>query len=208
MAATGITTEKMAKTPTLETQRLILRPISLADSEAIQKYFNDWEIIKNLSTVIPWPYPSNGAENYISEDALKRIRDISALIWVLVPKSGPDEAIGVIDFSPGGGAHGDRGFWIASKHQRQGLMSEAIARVNDFLFFTLKIEKFTVVNAKNNVGSRRVKEKTGAKFLKYGTLNHHSGETKTETWEVTRENWVRFKTTPKTENNESKLGVV
>jgi len=63
------------KTPALETERLILRPLTLDDAPAIQKYFNDWHIIKNLSKAVPWPYPANGAENFIKENALPRMNN-------------------------------------------------------------------------------------------------------------------------------------
>lgn len=181
------------KTPTLETERLILRPISLDDAPAIQKHFNDWEIIKNLTTAVPWPYPDNGAETFIRNNALPNMSEKGHMIWVLVPKSGPDEAIGIIDFGLNKTAHGDRGFWISRQFEGQGLMTEAIAKVNDFLFFELGIKKYKVSNAVSNKGSRRVKEKTGAVFIGHGTLEHNSGENTIEVWEVTKENWEKIR---------------
>ncbi len=181
------------KTPVLETERLILRPISMDDAPAIQKHFNNWEIIKNLAMVVPWPYPDDGAETFIRENALPRMRDKGDMIWVIIPKAGPQEAIGVIDFGIGKSAHGERGFWLAQEFQGQGMMSEAVAAVNDFLFFDFGLEKFTVVNALMNSASRRVKEKTGAVFLRHGELEHHNGESRTEVWEVTRENWATIR---------------
>ena len=72
-------------------------------------------------------------------------------------------------------------------------MSEAIAAVNDYLFFEVGLEKFTVLNAKSNITSRRVKEKTGAVFIGLTELEHHSGETEAELWDITRENWEKIK---------------
>lgn len=181
------------KTPVLETDRLILRPISIGDAPAIQKHFNDWEIIKNLATVVPWPYPDDGAEVFIRENVLPRVENKGHMVWVITLKEHPDEAVGVIDFGISKSAHGDRGFWIATHLQGQGLMSEACAAVNDYLFFEMGLEKFTVVNAKTNIGSQRVKEKTGAVFIGSGELEHHNGETETHIWEVTRENWNRIR---------------
>jgi [ribosomal protein S5]-alanine N-acetyltransferase len=40
-------------TPTLHTRRLILRPVALPDAPAIQRHFNNWNIIQNLATVVP-----------------------------------------------------------------------------------------------------------------------------------------------------------
>ncbi|MCB9983975.1 MAG: GNAT family N-acetyltransferase [Rhodospirillales bacterium] len=181
------------KTPILETQRLILRPISLDDAPAIQKHFNNWEIIQNLSMQVPWPYPDDGAETFIRDSVLPRIAEKGNMIWVLVSKFGSDEAIGIIDFGQNETKHGDRGFWIAEEFQGQGLMSEAVVCVNDFLFFELGLEKFRVTNAKNNEASRKVKQKTGAQFIGMQKLKHHNGEEESEIWEVTRENWARIR---------------
>ena len=70
-------------------------------------------------------------------------------------------------------------------------MSEAVSAVNDFAFRTLGIERFHVCNAATNMASRRVKQKTGAEFVGYIELAHHSGQTLAEKWRVTRENWLR-----------------
>lgn len=54
-------------TPTLQTRRLVLRPLALSDAAAIQRHFNNWNIIKNLASVVPWPYPDDGAETFIKQ---------------------------------------------------------------------------------------------------------------------------------------------
>jgi hypothetical protein len=43
--------EMSMDTPTLYTRRLILRPLALSDASAIQRHFNNWNIIQNLATV-------------------------------------------------------------------------------------------------------------------------------------------------------------
>jgi ribosomal-protein-alanine N-acetyltransferase len=47
--------------PDLETLRLILKPLEIADSGQIQSLFADWEILRYLTASIPWPYPPDGA---------------------------------------------------------------------------------------------------------------------------------------------------
>jgi hypothetical protein len=42
----------------------------------------------------------------------------------------------------------------------------------------------------SNAASRRVKQKTGAEFVGYIELSHHNGQSKSERWRVTRENWL------------------
>ena len=69
-------------------------------------------------------------------------------------------------------------------------MTEAIIAVQDFLFFDRGIESFIVLNAKTNKRSRRVKEKTGARYLGMAKLDHHEGISDAVKWEVIRESWA------------------
>jgi ribosomal-protein-alanine N-acetyltransferase len=179
-------------TPILQTRRLILRPLAMADAPAIQRHFNNWNIIKNLASVVPWPYPDDGAETFIRQQLDKIVAGEEIYDWVLVLRSGDGQAIGNINLRPrSGGAKGNRGFWLAEPYWNQGLMTEAVAAVNDFAFRTLGLESFHVCNAVSNAASRRVKQKTGAEFVGHVELLHHSGQSKAEKWKVTRENWLR-----------------
>jgi len=177
-------------TPIIETPRLILRPLALTDAPAIQRHFNNWNIIKNLASVVPWPYPDDGAETFIKMQ-LERIAQGGAIYqWVPVLRSG-GEAIGNISFHPGPDKpKGNRGFWLAEPYWNQGLMTEAIASVNNFAFITLGIESFFVCNIASNVASRRVKQKTGAEFVGHIEVPHHNGQSKSEHWKVTRDGWL------------------
>mgnify|MGYP000959960047 CR=1 FL=1 len=179
------------ETPVIQTQRLILRPMALSDAPAIQRQFNNWNVIKTLATVVPWPYPGDGAEAFIRRELAKIAAGEEVYQWVLVLRGGDGEAIGNINFRPrANGRKGNRGFWLAEPYWNHGLMTEAIAAVNDFAFLTLGLESFLVCNAVSNVASRRVKQKTGAKFVGYIELAHHNGESEAEQWKVTRESWL------------------
>lgn len=181
------------KTPVLETERLTLRPISLSDAPAVQKYFNNWNIIRNLATAVPWPYPDDGAETFIRDVCIPETEKGNFMVWVIIPKSGPDEAIGIVHYRKIPINDGQRGFWLAEPFQGRGYMTEAVTAVQDCLFFTLGIDRFTVANALSNTKSHRIKEKTGAKFLRYIEIPHHSGESVSELWEVTRESWEKIR---------------
>ncbi len=174
------------KTPTLETDRLILRPISLGDTPAIQKYFDNWEIIKFLQA--PWPYPQDGAITHIRDVTLPAVKAGEQISWAITMKQ-TEEFIGRIDYrlkkEPP-----DRGFWLAIPFQGQGYMTEAIAATQDYIFKDYGLDYFIVKNLKSNTSSRRVKEKTGAIFtgLKKEPCTHHL-EGPTEVWEVTKKSW-------------------
>ena len=192
------------KTPLLETQRLILRPVSLGDAPAIQKHFNNWNIIQQLPKDVPWPYPEGAAEYYMKEDLFPRIESGDTHSWVLVLKEeGPEsEAIGSIEFRLKKARDGNRGFWLAEPHWGKGLMTEALYPVHEFVFGDLGVTEFTICNAIGNDKSARVKEKTGARFVEVIDLPHHNGMDQAELWEVTKESWEQISVIP----NERKRG--
>lgn len=51
--------------PTLTTERLLLKPLVAEDAVQIQKLYPRWEIVRYMVSSVPWPYPDNGAENYV-----------------------------------------------------------------------------------------------------------------------------------------------
>ncbi|CCE02699.1 GNAT family N-acetyltransferase [Bradyrhizobium sp. STM 3809] len=179
-------------TPELHTARLILRPLALSDAPAIQRHFDNWNIIRNLAATVPWPYPADGAETFVRLQLDKIAAGEEIYQWVLVLRDGDGEAIGNIHFRPRAeSVKGHRGFWLAEPYWKRGLMSEAIAAVNDFAFDVLGLDQFIVCNVATNAASRRVKQKTGAEFIGLIDLAHNNGETRSEQWVVRRETWLQ-----------------
>ncbi len=139
-------------TPILHTSRLVLRPLALTDAPAIPRHFNNWNIIKNLASVVPWPYPEDGAVSFIRHQLDKITASEQSYHWVLALQSGDGQAIGSISFRPQPESlKGNRGFWLAEPYWNLGLMTEAIEAVNDFVFNILDIESFYVLNAPSNL---------------------------------------------------------
>jgi [ribosomal protein S5]-alanine N-acetyltransferase len=178
------------KTPTLESPRLILRPVTMADAPAIQRYFSNWEVIQHLSTGVPWPYPDDGAESFLRDVCLPKMAAGDAMVWAIVLKGGPGEAVGLLDYKERDEGMGHRGFWLATHLHGQGYMTEAVVAFQDYVFLELGIERIIVMNARSNPGSRRIKEKTGARFLEEVEIPHRSGDGIGQRWEVTREAWA------------------
>jgi RimJ/RimL family protein N-acetyltransferase len=179
---------------TLETERLILRPLVLEDHIAIQKYFPHWEIVKYLNIVVPWPYPDNGAYEFLSKIALPAMASGNDFLWGIISKEETEEVIGVIHLRSKPTADGSRGFWLAQEFQGRGYMTEAVAAVNHHAFADLGFETIIIKNAKGNAGSRRVKEKTGAKLLRTEpTTSYIGGFKESEVWELTKAGWDAFK---------------
>jgi hypothetical protein len=60
--------------PAITTARLILKPLELADADAVQRVFPQWEIVRLMASHILWPYPSDGALTFVRDTALPAMR--------------------------------------------------------------------------------------------------------------------------------------
>ena len=177
--------------PTLETSRLWLRPLELADAEQTQKLFPRWEIVRFLTTAVPWPYPPDGALTYYRDVALPASKRGEAWHWSLRLKANPNELIGSISLIRLGDEN--RGFWLGLPWQRQGLMSEACDAATDFWFNVLNLPVLRVPKAIANSASRRISEKQGMRVIATMERQYVGGTFPAELWEITAEEWRRRK---------------
>jgi len=175
--------------PNLESERLLLVPLSLDDVPGIQRHFANWDIIQHLSDRVPWPYPQDGALTFVRDFALPSVDRGEQIVWAIRLKVEPGETVGLISYEAKDTGLGNRGFWLARHLHGQGYMTEAVGLFQDFVFTELGLESFVVMNAVDNPASRRIKEKTGAKFLGEVHSPHRNGTTRTERWLVTRQSW-------------------
>ena len=174
-------------TPALETRRLLLRPLDLADAEQIQVVFPHWEIVRYLAAQVPWPYPADGALHFIRDLALPAVERGEAWHWTLRLKSAPDQIIGSIDLRKK--ENDNRGFWLIPAWQHQGLMTEACEAVTDFWFNTLGFPSLRAPKAVGNAASRRISEKQGMRLVAVEDRDYVSGRLPSELWEITAEEW-------------------
>ena len=174
-------------TPTLETRRLLLRPLEIADAEEVQILFPRWEIVRYLANRVPWPYPPDGAYAYYRDVALPAVERGEEWHWMLRLKSNLSELIGCISLMRR--ENENRGFWLGSPWQGQGLMSEACEVVTDYWFDTLKFPVLRVPKAVANAASRRISEKQGMRVIATEDREYVCGRLPTEIWEITANEW-------------------
>ena len=148
-------------TQVIETERLILRPYRPDDAEAMYRnWASDPEVVRFLT----WPVHSSvQVTETIVSGWVARYEDPSCYNWGITRK-GRDEVIGSISV-----VHTDEnvsaaeiGYCLSRACWRQGIMSEALKAIMDFLFG----EGFLRVCAChdiNNPASGRVMEKAGMK---------------------------------------------
>jgi len=177
--------------PTLVTERLILRGVTEADAESYERHFVDYEVIRHLSADVPWPYPADGVRNFIRE-AILPAQGHDRWVWGLHRKDA-DGMIGQIDLRRHG-TRKNRGFWLGRAFWGRGYMTEAVSRVNDFAFDELGFERLLFANAVGNEASRKIKLKTGARFIGVapGTFVD-AAYTQQEMWELTKEQWLAWR---------------
>jgi RimJ/RimL family protein N-acetyltransferase len=177
--------------PEGRTERLILKPLALRDAEQIQQVFPQWEVVRYLRNIVPWPYPPNGARQYLEEMALPAMERGAEFHWTLRLKSQPDGVIGVISLKTNDEDH--RGFWLGVPWHGQGLMSEAAAWANDFWFVTLGRPLLRVGKAVDNRASRRISEKQGMRLVGVHEKDYVAGRLPSETSEITAGEWRAWK---------------
>jgi ribosomal-protein-alanine N-acetyltransferase len=178
-------------TPTLETRRLLLRPLELADAEQAQRIFPHWEVVRYLNNRVPWPYPSDGVQTYYRDVALPAIERGEEWHWSIRLKSAPSQMIGCISLMNRlmNREDANRGFWLGLPWHGQGLMSEACEAVTDYWFEVLNFPVLRVPKAAANLASRRISEKTGMRLVEVTEREYVSGRLSTEVWEIAREEW-------------------
>lgn len=177
--------------PTLTTERLLLQPLALEDAEQVQQIFPQWEIVRYLNAIVPWPYPPDGALAYYRDSALPAMARGDEWHWTLRLRSGPARIIGVIGLIRG--ESDNRGFWIVPECRRQGLGTEAVIAVTDYWFNLLGFPVLRAPKAVANVASSRISQKTGMRLI--GTIERNlvSGRQPCELWEITAEEWRAFR---------------
>jgi ribosomal-protein-alanine N-acetyltransferase len=172
--------------PHLQTSRLLLRPLELADAVQAQLLFPHWEIVRYLANTVPWPYPQDGAYIYYRDAALPAMDRGDQWHWTLRLKTEPDRLIGSVSLMKG---ENNRGFWLGLPWHGQGLMTEACEAVTDYWFNSLKYPVLRAPKAIANTASRRISEKSGMRMVAREDRDYVSGRLPSEIWEITAEEW-------------------
>jgi [ribosomal protein S5]-alanine N-acetyltransferase len=181
----------MAMIVPLETKRLVLRPLQLADAADAEELFPQWEIVRFLNAGIPWPWPKGLAFRQYRDVILPAMERGEEWHWSLRLKESPERLIGKISLHQN--EWDNRGYWLGLPWHGRGFVTEAVAAVNDYWFDVLGFKVLRAPKAVGNIASRRISEKTGMRLV--GTLerDYVSGRLPAEIWEITAEEWRSWK---------------
>lgn len=168
-------------TPILETQRLLLRPMTVNDAEsAFQNWTSDpeiakfmrWERHKDITETREW---LASEESFIKSDMVYN--------WGFVLKeTGELIGSGGLVFIESKGMY-ELGYNIMKRYWGQGLATEASHMIIDFAKKELKQKQFYCCHAKDNPASGKVMMKVGFQYQNDGVYYSWNRERKYESKE-------------------------
>lgn len=155
--------------PTLETERLVLRPFALSDAATVQLLAGSREVAATTLN-IPHPYPEGGAEAWIAS-TLEQASQGKSYSFAITRK-----ADGVLVGCIGIGSNqeqgrGELGYWIGTPYWGHGYATEATKAIVAFGFEQLNLDRIFAAYISGNRASGRVMEKVGMTYE--GTQRQH-----------------------------------
>jgi RimJ/RimL family protein N-acetyltransferase len=137
----------------LQTPRLLLRPIALADWPAIHRYLSDPIVTRWL--------PEGCLDEAQTQVFARKNAGRSARAVAVIERES-EQLVGHMVFHPWlGRATHEIGWVISSDHQGRGYATEAARALADFAFSTLRCHRLVATCQPENVASWRVMEKLG-----------------------------------------------
>lgn len=162
-------------TPRLETERLILRHVRPADTEAICRC---WMQDEDVSRYMWWKASNdrNEAKKFV-EFELGNIKNEKWNRWIILLKN-TEIIIGtcLIFYNE---EHWDISYNLGKQFWGKGYVMEAMSKVISFVAESMKVQDISTTYAKENLVSGRVLEKLGFRYVKDVPYSSSGGEIKT-----------------------------
>ena len=150
-------------TKTIETKRLILRPVRMSDAEDM---FYGWASDNEVTKYMTWKsHPDiETTKNYIA-DLLKRLENKECYDWIIEYKETQKAigSIGVVSFNDNF-ERAEAGYCLSKKYWNKGIMTEALTAVIKYLFDEAGFNRIEAFYIAGNEASGRVMKKCNMKF--------------------------------------------
>ena len=155
--------------PTIETERLILRPFQMSDAARVKELAGSYEIYRPTLN-IPHPYEDGVAERWISTHPAQFYSGEGVNLAVTL------KADNILIGAIGLGAspkhnRAELGYWIGVPYWGNGYCTEAAMAVIRYGFEVLNLHKITCSHMERNTASGRVMQKAGMR--REGVLTDH-----------------------------------
>ena len=145
--------------PRLETNRLILRAVSLADAADMHEYASDQKVTD--FTAFPKHESLAETQSIIRTLFLSKPSQSKPESFAIVLKEN-NKMIGTCDFWPvQGDACFEMGYVLNASYWNQGIMSEASQAVLDFAFGDYGVRRMELCHLEHNLASQKVALKLG-----------------------------------------------
>ncbi|MGI9302211.1 MAG: GNAT family N-acetyltransferase [Gammaproteobacteria bacterium] len=148
----------MKQAPTLETERLILRPLELSDAHDVQTLAGEREIAA-CTRSIPHPYKDGVAEEWIEQLQPKLERGEQLSFAIVTCAATLIGSIGLVIHREN--ANAELGYWIGKPYWGQGYCSEAASAIVVYGFDTLRLHRIFAHHLTRNPASGRILQKIG-----------------------------------------------
>jgi RimJ/RimL family protein N-acetyltransferase len=151
-----------ATPPTLETERLVLRPLDLSDAKDVQRLAGD-PAIADTTLNIPHPYEDGVAEEWISKE--QEAFDQEKGVTFAITGKADEGLVGAMSLMAidKGHSRAELGFWIGKPYWNKGLCTEAGHAVLRYSFEDLGLNRIYAFHLSRNPASGRVMLKLGMK---------------------------------------------
>ncbi|MFC5631284.1 MULTISPECIES: GNAT family N-acetyltransferase [Streptococcus] len=151
-------------TQTIKTNRLILRRWRLEDAKAM---FQNWASDVENTQYVPWETHQTLADT--EEFLTERVKDYSSgevFRWAITLHDNPTVVIGDISVVSirTNVNEAEIGYILSKQYWNQGVMTEALAAVIDFLFDQADFDRIVAGFLAENIASGRVIEKAGMSY--------------------------------------------
>lgn len=158
----------MRKLPTLNSDRLILRPFLLSDAATVQRLAGA-RAVADTTLTIPHPYADGLAETWIASHEGAWTRHEMATLAITEADAGLIGAISLrIELAH---RRAEMGYWIGAPFWGLGYATEAARLMVTFGFEKLSLHRIFAQHFTRNPASGRVMAKAGMHFE--GTLRQH-----------------------------------
>jgi len=148
----------------METERLFLKPITIADADLILPMYNSPHFIEFIGDKNVKNFED--AENYISEKFLPQLEKSGYGNYVIVTKSDQQKIGAVGIFNRDGLEVQDIGFSFLPEFEGKGYGFEAASKLMETGFTKFGIQKISAITTEDNISSQKLIVKLGLKYLK------------------------------------------
>ena len=160
----------MKTAPTLDTESLLLRSLTLEDAADVQRLAGEYDVASTVPG-IPHPYEDGMAEEWICSCS-ERYENGKAIDFAITLRT-DGNLIGVIGLKLDR-AHerGEIGYWVGKPYWNRGYTTEAAQAIVAYSFEVLNLNRIHAYHFKRNAASGRVMEKIGMRYE--GCLRQHT----------------------------------